>query len=71
MPTNQVRRNLQKQLRAREEELQRLKDCKEYMRNNFEAKQSECDAVLDVIAQVIDRKEKQIAELKEKIILAM
>ena len=37
MPINQVRRNLQKQLRAREEELQRLKDCKEYMRNNFDA----------------------------------
>lgn len=70
-PINRLKRDLQKQLQARKEELQRLKDCKEYMINNFEAEQSECDTVLDIIARVINRKEKQIAELKERIFLAM
>lgn len=71
MSTNYLKRNLQEQLKSRKEELQKLKDCKEYISNNFEAKRSETDAVLDIIAQVIDRKEEEITELKEKIILAI
>lgn len=61
-------RNIKSQIAAREAELKQLQDCKMYIWNNFEAKQSEVDGVLDIIAQVIDRKEAEIRSLKDKII---
>lgn len=60
--------NLKKQITAKREELKKLTNCKNYIWNNFEATRSECDAVLDIIAQVIDRKETEIHKIKEKII---
>lgn len=63
--------NLEKQIAAKKEELKKLTDCKNYIWNNFQATRKECDTVLDIIAQVIDRKETEIHELKEKIIDAL
>ena len=63
--------NLKKQLEIEKENLNKLTDCKSFMRNNFEATQTEQDAIFDVMAQVIDRKENRINELKGKMLAAM
>lgn len=68
MKSDPLKRILKNQIREREEELKKLKDCEEYIYNNFEATKSECDAVLGVISQVIEQKEKQIDELQKKLL---
>lgn len=64
-------KNIQAQVKSKEEELSQLKQCKEYMWNNFEATQEEKDKIWDIIAQVMDRKEEQIKELKQKLLLVI
>lgn len=68
---NSTYKNIKQQLESKEEELKQLKQCKEYMWVNFAATREEQDKVWDVIAQVIDRKEKRISELKQELLLAI
>ena len=63
-----IRNGLRIRLETKKAELEKLKKCKDYIWNNFEATQEECDSVLDIIAQVIDRKETEIKNIKSQIV---
>jgi hypothetical protein len=59
-----MNKNIKGQIESVKESLVKLKEVKEYVRLNFEAKASECDYVLDTIAGVCDRKESELLRLK-------
>lgn len=58
-----MNKNIAGQIQSVKDDLQKLKDVKEYICLNFEAKKSECDYVLDIIAGVCDRKESELIRL--------
>lgn len=63
--------NLNQQIEGQKEALKKLKEVQEYLYENFAAKQSEQDAIGDIIAQVKDRHEMRIRELKGEILDAL
>lgn len=71
MKRNPAIDNYKRQIEHEREELAKLREVKEYIRANFCATTAECDAIFDVIAQVADKRETHIKELKEAIISAI
>lgn len=61
-------RSIKSQIESEKDALRKLAEVKEYIRRNFEATQRECDAVLDVIAQVCDRREQRVIDLQGKLL---
>ena len=63
-----TKRPIKEQIASEKEALKKLAEVKEYLYQNFEATQAECDAVADIIAQVCYRREERVKSLREKLI---
>lgn len=68
MQKNVTVNNIKNQIKREQKELKQIQEVKNYIWNNLIATTAECDAVLDAVAQIIDKRETRIKELKELLI---